>query len=387
VAALKITRFWPVSKRRRSGPAAVALVDGGIGLDAFGSEADEERLASFPVPDAAAGPAQWKRHGVTRTAWITGAVVVLIAMLGGGAYAYVKYPIAWPRRMGSVTVETVPAALEIFVNGKSVGKSPVTVALSAASYQVRLGAGDGARTVTIPVVAGASLIQHYELASVSATASAGVGTLRVHTEPARLIVWLDGAERGVSPLTLDKVAPGDHRISVKAEQGSVERIVHVAAGETTSVIIASTQAKPDANAVAAGWLTVASPIPLQVREQGHLLGTSDVEKLMLPSGDHSVDLVNDTLGYRVPLRVKIAPGKTTVSRIDVPDGTLSVNAQPWADVTIDGQHVGQTPIGNVKLPIGRHEVIFRHPDLGERKETVTVTLTQPVRLGVDLRKK
>jgi hypothetical protein len=209
----------------------------------------------------------------------------------------------------------------------------------------------------------------------------------VQTEPAKLIVSLDGAERGASPLRLDDVVPGDHHISVKAEHGLVERIVRVTAGETTSVIIASTQSKPDANAVMAGWLTVASPIPLQIRENGSLLGTSDVEKLMLPSGDHNVDLVDDTLGYRVPLRVKIAPGKTTVSRIDVPDGTLSVNAQPWADVTIDGRRVGQTPIGNVKLPIGRHEVIFRHPDLGERKETVTVTLTQPVRLGVDLRKK
>ena len=43
-------------------------------------------------------------------------------------------------------------------------------------------------------------------------------------------------------------------------------------------------------------------------------------------------------------------------------------------------------LGNLSLAIGTHEVVFRHPDLGERKETVTVTTLAPARLGVDLRK-
>lgn len=357
-----------------------------LGLEAFGSEASAEagRVAAFPAQSVPARPST--RQGGNRLAWTIVLVVVGVAALGGGAYAYyVKHPISWPRGTGSVTVETVPAALEIFVNGKTVGKSPVTVSLAAGSYQVRLGASESARTVTIPVTAGASVIQHYELAA-AVSAPSPIGTVRIQTEPAKLMVMLDGVERGVSPLTLDDVAPGDHSISVKGEQGLVERTVHVGAGETTSVIIASAQARPDANAVMAGWLTVTSPIPLQVREKGRLLGTSDVEKLMLSSGDHDVDLVEDTLGYRAPLHVKIAAGKTTVSKISVPNGTLSLNAQPWADVFIDGKAMGQTPIGNAKLAIGRHEVVFRHPDLGERKETVTVTLAQPARLGVDLRK-
>jgi hypothetical protein len=66
---------------------------------------------------------------------------------------------------------------------------------------------------------------------------------------------------------------------------------------------------------------------------------------------------------------------------------LSLNASPWAEVFVDGERIGETPIGNLSRPIGRHEVIFRHPQLGEHREVVVVTASGPTRLGVDLRKK
>jgi hypothetical protein len=134
-------------------------------------------------------------------------------------------------------------------------------------------------------------------------------------------------------------------------------------------------------------LSVTAPIPLRVKEAGRLIGSSDVDKLMLSSGDHELEFANDGLGFHVTRRVNITAGKTTVSTVAVPNGSVSLNALPWAEVYVDGNHLGQTPLGNVTLPIGTHEVVFRHPDLGERKETITVTATAPARLGVDLRKK
>jgi hypothetical protein len=55
-------------------------------------------------------------------------------------------------------------------------------------------------------------------------------------------------------------------------------------------------------------------------------------------------------------------------------------------VFIDGKNVGQTPIGNLSLAIGTYEMTFRHPELGERRQTVTVTATGTNRVGVDLTK-
>ena len=68
-------------------------------------------------------------------------------------------------------------------------------------------------------------------------------------------------------------------------------------------------------------------------------------------------------------------------------GTIAINAAPWANVTLDGKDLGETPVGNTSVAIGTHEVIFRHPQLGEQRITVTVTANTPARLSVDMRKK
>jgi hypothetical protein len=66
---------------------------------------------------------------------------------------------------------------------------------------------------------------------------------------------------------------------------------------------------------------------------------------------------------------------------------MALNAQPWAEVWVNGKPLGETPIGSVTVPIGTHEVVFRHPDLGEQVVRATVTATAPARVTVDLRKK
>jgi hypothetical protein len=70
----------------------------------------------------------------------------------------------------------------------------------------------------------------------------------------------------------------------------------------------------------------------------------------------------------------------------VPSVRLQLNAVPWADVTIDGTSVGETPLGNVSTAIGPHTIVFRHPQLGEETRSVIVTTQSPMRISVDLRK-
>lgn len=355
------------------------------GLDAFHSEAvrDDARVASFPNSAASAPRSAGNRSSWTGwRVWLAG--VAAIAAVAVAAYEYRLHATLRRVPTGALTIETVPSGMEIFVANRTIGRSPVTVSLPAGSYQIQLGAGAGARTVTVPVAGGAAVIQHYEMAPAS-SAPLAVGTVRVETEPAKLQVQLDETEEGTSPVTIPNVTPGVHKITVRAEHGAVKRAVRVTAGETTSVIVASVS--PATSEVTAGWLSIASAVPLQIRSGGRLVGTSDVDKVMLPSGDYTVELVNEQLGFRTQRRVKVLSGKTAQTSIDVPNGVLSVNALPWADVFIDGRRMGQTPLGNLSVPIGRHDVVFRHPDLGERSEAVTVTLLQPARLGVDLRKK
>jgi hypothetical protein len=126
---------------------------------------------------------------------------------------------------------------------------------------------------------------------------------------------------------------------------------------------------------------------VQIMENKRLLGSSQSDRIMVSAGRHEFEIVNDVLGYRVVRTVQVPAGRVTPIKLDWPRGTIAVNAVPWAEVWIDGERIGETPIGNVSLPIGPHEIIFRHPELGELRHAATVTVNSPVRVSVDLRKK
>jgi hypothetical protein len=132
---------------------------------------------------------------------------------------------------------------------------------------------------------------------------------------------------------------------------------------------------------------VSSPIVLRLREGGKVIGTSESDRLMLTAGDHDIEFANEGLGFTARRMVRVTAGKTDTTKIDPPNGVLSINSQPWAEVWIDGERIGETPIGNLSRRIGTHEVVFRHPELGERRETVVIAVGKPARIGVDLRKK
>ena len=67
-----------------------------------------------------------------------------------------------------------------------------------------------------------------------------------------------------------------------------------------------------------------------------------------------------------------------------PTGLLFVNARPWADVWIDGKPAGTTPLANLRVSPGTHDILWKHPLLGERRQQVTVTLESPTRIGMNL---
>jgi hypothetical protein len=138
---------------------------------------------------------------------------------------------------------------------------------------------------------------------------------------------------------------------------------------------------------AAGWITVSSPADVQVFEGGRFLGSNRIDKIMVPVGRHDLDIVNESLGYRERRTVQVSAGQVAAVRLNWPNGTLAINAVPWAEVFIDGMPVGETPIGSIQVSIGVHEVVFRHPELGERRATVTVTTGSPAKVGFDLRSK
>jgi hypothetical protein len=129
---------------------------------------------------------------------------------------------------------------------------------------------------------------------------------------------------------------------------------------------------------------VTSAIDLDVMKNGTAIG-STAAPLAVMDGRYTLDFVNQTLGYHVALPVTITGGQMSTIKVPVPNGRVSINAVPWAQVTIDGTDVGQTPLANLSLPIGSHEVAFAHPQFGERRQTVVVKVDGIARVTQNFR--
>jgi len=136
--------------------------------------------------------------------------------------------------------------------------------------------------------------------------------------------------------------------------------------------------------VFSGFAAISAPIVLDVAENGRSLGTSENQVILSP-GHHELTLSNRALQYSTKQGVDIEPGE--VHRIDLdPRGTVNINAQPWAEVWIDGRKVGETPLANLSVPLGAREIVFKHPQFGERRVTTTVVSGTAAAVSVDFSK-
>lgn len=283
---------------------------------------------------------------------------------------------------GTLAIETDPAGLDVIVDGRAAGRSPIELALPEGMRSVVLKQGTLSRTVTVKVTRGETVRHRFEFVAPAAPAVASSGTLQITSDPSRAALIVDGVTRGVTPLMLPDVSVGTHAIAVRFSTATVEQRVEVAQGATASVHIVA----PQTPGTVAGWLAVSVASPLQIFEQDKLVGTTNIGRLLLAPGQHVLDFVSDDLGFRAQRTVTVKPGAATELSLDLPTVTVSINAQPWAEVFVDGERVGETPIGTLARSIGRHDVLLRHPELGERRRTVTLTTNGPNRISVDMRR-
>ena len=65
-------------------------------------------------------------------------------------------------------------------------------------------------------------------------------------------------------------------------------------------------------------------------------------------------------------------------------GLLRLNAQPWAEVSVDGRKVGITPIVDHKLEAGKHELQLLNPNCSPHKRTITIDAGKTTSLVIEL---
>ncbi len=349
-------------------PSRATVITPTVAID-FAQFTQEE-----PIVPEVMRPRRWPR--------LLASAAVVLAILSGAALAGRRYFISNAAGLatGTLVINTNPGGAEVAVDGEPRGASPITLTLGAGSHVVEL-RGDGEpRSIPVTIAAGAQLAQYVDLPKMAML----VGQLRVHTEPAGAKVIVDGIARGVSPVIVADLTPGVHAVTFENEAGSARHDVTVEAGITGSLVVTLT---PTQTAPVSGWIAVTAPIDMQLFENGRLLGTSESDRIMVSAGKHEIEVANQPIGYRAVRTVQVAPGKVTPIAIELPKQKIALNAVPWAEVWIDGDKIGDTPTGDHVVTVGPHEVIFRHPELGEQRHAITVTVAAPARLSVDMRKK
>jgi len=336
--------------------------------------------SQFDLPIPVDEPSMFTEPAAPQKRWwpIVAAVVVLgVAGIAWPTTRKLVMPSAVATE-GTLNVTTDPAGARLFVDGVERGQTPLTVALKPGPHSLEV-RGDGApRLMPVTITAGAQLTQYLELPK----AAAAVGQLLVRTEPAGAKVSVDGVARGVSPVTVAALPPGEHAVQVESDLGSVKQTVVVEAGNTASLTVPLGGAD---GAPVSGWLAVSAPGELQIFENKRLIGTSQSDRIMVSAGKHDIEIVNEVLGYRATKTVQVPAGKVAPVKLEWPKGTVAVNALPWAEVFVDGERVGETPLGNVSMALGPHEIVFRHPQLGERRVTKVITLKDANRVSMDMR--
>ena len=207
-----------------------------------------------------------------------------------------------------------------------------------------------------------------------ATARKGTGSVRVTSTPAGARVTVDGKARGVTPLTLSDVTPGNHEVALESSAGTVRRKVTVAANQTVQV----------EESIFSGWLAVFAPFEIVISEANRVLRPDERGQILLPPGLHDLRVSNRTLGYEATWNVEIKPGETTNLRVTPGPSRLTVTSPEAAEVWVDGAKVGDTPVNAAPVPLGTHDVLVKRTSGAERHYTITVGV-KPVTLNADFR--
>ena len=134
---------------------------------------------------------------------------------------------------------------------------------------------------------------------------AGTGELRVDTTPGGATILVDGRPRGQAPVALKGLPAGNHTVVFQTDTLQISRTVRVRADQSTTVTQDMT----------AGFLSVFSRIPVEIRIDGRRGVPTDDGQVVVAPGTHTVRLDNTRYNFRSEFPVEIKPGEVTAHTV------------------------------------------------------------------------
>jgi formylglycine-generating enzyme required for sulfatase activity len=278
---------------------------------------------------------------------------------------------------GLVTLTTEPEInAEVLVDGVSIGKTPLVDAqITPGVHQLELSAERYLSAARELDVAGAN-----ERQALAVTLTPDWAVVSLNTVPAGATVLVDGAQAGVTPAALE-IMSGEHDIEVRLAGYNAW---------TSKVLVAADQPQqlPDVTLTQAdGRVEVATnPSEASVSVDGEFRGRTPLAIRLSPGRTHRVALSKP--GYEAATReLSVAADSGRKLQIDLTPqyGEIEVTSTPPAEVFVDGERRGSTPV-TLALTSISHAIEVRQAGFAVERSDLTPRPGFPQKLAVTLTK-
>ena len=282
-----------------------------------------------------------------------------------------------PATTGTLKIGSTPSGAKVYIDGAYRGRTPLAISVAAGTHNVELRL-DGYETYRARVQIGAGQTGRLSPRLVRATPT---GTLQIYSTPSGAKVYIDGAYRGQTPLTLT-VEAGVHNVELRLDGYETYRArVQIGAGQTGRL------SPRLARVVTTGTLVIDSlPQGAEVYLDGAYQGRTPLT-LTVDAGAHNLEL--RLAGYETyRARVQVEAGQTSrlTPRLQliITTGTLEIYSVPTgAKIYIDGNFEGYTPT-TIDLDAGDHEVELQLEGYNAYQTQVTIQPGRSTRIDARL---
>lgn len=276
----------------------------------------------------------------------------------------------------TLVADSRPQGADVYLDGRLQGRTPLTLSVNPGRHEVEFRlAGYQSYRVTVNPKPGERVQVFAQLVP-----EVRQGTLAVTSNPSGAEVYLDGALRGRTPLSLS-LPEGRYGVELRlAGYEPYRATVQVRRGETTRLDVRLTPLPRTGT-----LLLESSPTGAEAYVNGTLRGRTPL-RLALDEGTYRVEL--RAPGYEpYQATVRVERGRETrlaATLRPIRTGELVLEARPeGAEVYLDGRLAGRAPL-RVSLEAGLHEVRVVAPGYAEYRAQVEVRPAETLRLYVEL---
>lgn len=281
-------------------------------------------------------------------------------------------------KKGALLVTADVAGAEVWVDGQKRDATPTLVTdLLEGEHTIEV------RREGMPAWRQVVRVVGNQQTKVEARIGAQAGSLRVLSSTPGVEVIVDGEPKGGANQEITGLKPGQHVVEVRAAGFQPQSLeVQVVAGEQR---IARVDLRQGAESQTAR-VRIVTPVPdAEVFIDGASLGKAPIERTDLSPGKHYV--VVRKQGYAEWKReLDLEAGKDVSLTAELSaSGTIKVLSNvPGADVFIDGQMMGRTPLSLDTVQAGEHLVEVKKPGYLDAKQPFRIEGGEQKILSADL---